>query len=140
MNSESIKTNTTMVKPVDPHTVMSPKGAISNLRVIHDGRTFEEGDPLAGWSCATFEWYGNPTTGLRWDGGEGQPSGMPQARGIPIWFVVPDPLAEIVAKTVNELRNGGNDTTKSLRRCVNDLIYTARRASPEELARLQLSL
>ena len=139
MNSESNKTGTANVQPVDPHTVMSPKGAIANLRVIHDGRAFEEGDPLAGWSCATFEWYGAPATGLRWDGGEGQPSGMPQARGIPIWFVVPDPLAEIAAQAVNELRNADGDTAKSLRRCVADLIYTARRASPEELARLQLS-
>jgi hypothetical protein len=119
---------------------MSPKGAITNLKVIHDGRAFEQGDPLAGWSCATFEWYGNSTAGLRWDGGEGQPSGMPQARGIPIWFVIPEPLAEIVEKAVSELRNGGTNTAKSLRRCVNDLIYSARRASSEELARLQLSL
>jgi hypothetical protein len=115
---------------IDPRSVISPKGSVANVQVLHDGRAFPDGDPRAWWSCARLEWDGRPAIGLRWDGGDGQPSGMPQSRGIPIWFIVPDPLAALVEQAVT------GAAVKSLRQCVNDLVHAARRASPEELSQL----
>lgn len=125
---------TPVVPPVDPATVLSPKASVSNVHVVHDGGTWRDGDELSGWSCATLHWDGYPAVGLRWNGGEGQPVGMPQSRGIPIWFIVPSPLGEIVLNIVREWK--GDVTAKTLRRAVLDLIDAARRAPAEELMQL----
>jgi hypothetical protein len=126
---------TPVVPPINPMTVLSPKASVAGLHVVHDGGAWQDGDPLSAWSCAELTWEGRPAIGLRWNGGEGQPCGMPQSRGIPIWFVIPEPLGEIVLHAVRELKTGAV-TAKSLRRAMLDLVYAARRAPDEELARL----
>jgi hypothetical protein len=66
---------------------------------------------------------------------------MPQSRGVPIWFVVPAPLAEMVKQLVVQLRGqGGTPPTRPLRTVVNDAIEAFHQASAEEVIRLQQRL
>jgi hypothetical protein len=78
---------------IDPRLVTSPKGRVERLDVIYDGG---EGD----YAVATMLWDGEPATGVRWNGGDRgekfQGLGNPQSRGIPTWFILPDPIAELV--------------------------------------------
>ena len=86
---------------IKPQTVKSPKGAVTHLRVIHDGGPFGDGDdPWSGWSAAEFEWHEEPALGLRWNGTDDSPLGHPQVRGIPMWFVVPGPLENTIREAV----------------------------------------
>ncbi len=76
----------------DPWTVKSPKGVVSDLDVIYDGKAH-------GWSLARMNWEGSPVFGMRWNGGShnGIPSvGNPQSRGKPTWFVLPEEIGEII--------------------------------------------
>jgi hypothetical protein len=86
---------------INPNLVTSPKGRVANLTVIYDGG---EGD----YSVATMLWDGKPATGVRWNGGDGamfQGLGNPQSRGIPTWFILPDPIAELISKNPAALRS-----------------------------------
>jgi hypothetical protein len=81
---------------IDPALVTSPKGAISDLEIIHDGGEQQntEGMPdgwKVGWSLAKLKWHGSPTYAMRWNGGTNvnSPLGNPQSRGIATWFVLP---------------------------------------------------
>ena len=70
----------------NPRIVLSPKGSIKNLNVLHDGGE-------NGWSLAEMTWDGSDVLAMRWNGGSnnGNPSiGNPQSRGVPTWFVLPD--------------------------------------------------
>lgn len=137
MNANS----TPKTPPVPAHTVNSPLRSLENLCVIHDGGAANAADPLSGWSCASFEWEGDPAIGLRWNGGEGQPKGMPQSRGIAIWFVVPAPLAEMVRQLVVQLKGqGGTSAARPLLAVVSDAIEAFHQASAEEVLRLQRRL
>lgn len=72
---------------VDPNLVKSPKGRVDDLHVLHDSG---EG----GFSIAEMTWDGKPgAVGARWNGGDGEGMGNPQSRGIPTWFILPEPLA-----------------------------------------------
>jgi hypothetical protein len=78
----------------DPKTVLSPKGSITDLDVIHDGGENS-------WSLARMKWDGSPVIAMRWNGGlvNGIPSiGNPSSRGYPTWFVVPDEVGEAIEK------------------------------------------
>jgi hypothetical protein len=134
--------STPKTPPVPAHTVISPLRSLENLCVIHDGGAGNAADPLSGWSCAMFDWEGDPVIGLRWNGGEGQPRGMPQSRGIPVWFIIPAPLAEMVRQLVVQLTGPGGSTalTRPLRTVVNDAIEAFHQASAEEVIRLQQRL
>lgn len=74
---------------VDPASVISPKNKVSNVEVIHDGG---EGN----WSVAKLKWEGKPDLGIRWNGHYDQPIGLPQSRGYPTWFIVPEELQKYV--------------------------------------------
>jgi hypothetical protein len=131
---------TPVTPPVNPATVMSPKASVSDLRVVWDGGVWRDEDPLfSGWSCAMLSWEGEPNcVGLRWNGGEGQPAGMPQSRGIPVWYVLPRPLGEVVLNAMRE--HTGEVTTESLRAATLDFIHAIRGASPDQLAQLEQQL
>lgn len=76
----------------DPRTVLSPKGSVKNLRVLHDGGE-------SSWSLAEMEWDGTPVLGMRWNGGSnnGAPSiGNPQSRGVPTWFILPEEWGDAI--------------------------------------------
>jgi hypothetical protein len=85
---------------IDPNLVLSPKGRVENLRVIHDGKD-------GSFSVAEMDWDGNPAVGVRWNGGnEGKFTGLgnPQSRGIATWFILPDPIADLVKKNLPVLK------------------------------------
>lgn len=88
---------------IHPSLVISPKASISkdSVTVVYDGGEVSPGDPWTGWSVAEMEWDGNPAVGMRWNGG-GTSIGNPQSRGVPTWFILPDPIAEVVLKAVRE--------------------------------------
>jgi hypothetical protein len=122
---------------IDPKTVLSPKGMVDHLKVIHDGGVHNDGDPWSGWSLATLSWDRGPAVGIRWNGIVGEGVGSPQSRGIPTWMIVPDPLAGIaVAKVERHLRGEDTDDDEeavSPRRQMLDVISMVRAASDEDL-------
>lgn len=136
-NAMSTIAATPVTPPVDPATVLSPKTAVADLDIIFDGGAWRDREPLfSGWSCGTLTWDGEPgCVGLRWNGGDGQPAGMPQSRGIPVWFVLPRPLGEVVLSAVRA--HFGEVTTESLRAATLGFIHAVRRASPDQLAQLE---
>ena len=92
---------------IDPRLVTSPKGRVEKLDVIHDSG---EGD----YSVATMLWDGEPAMGIRWNGGDQgdkfQGLGNPQSRGIATWFILPDPIAELVRANPGALVPSGPAT------------------------------
>jgi hypothetical protein len=73
---------------INPSTVLSPKNAIANLNVLHNNGS---------WSVAELNWNGKPALGVRWNGSNDESGvGTPQSRGLPMWFIVPNELAEAI--------------------------------------------
>jgi len=85
---------------VDPGTVQSPKGRVSDVNVVYD-----KGPTKSSWSIARLKWEGADALGIRWNGDVDDDSGvgLPQSRGIPIWMIVPQELEDAVLKSVAEL-------------------------------------
>ena len=104
----------------NPALVKSPKHCLANLKVVFDGMAENWGEESEnqGWSLAEFDWYGKPSMGIRWNGNEERPAGLPQSRGIPTWFVLPQILQDVldkdldkgvaVLKELQEMLYGGN--------------------------------
>lgn len=92
-----------------PETVLSPKGSVSDLRVLLD--TGEDG-----WSVASMLWDGKPSLGIRWNGHQKNPIGNPQSRGIPTWFVLPDDLAANLRSRFGESLSGLNEDNSDITR------------------------
>ncbi|MGI9250100.1 MAG: hypothetical protein ACR2PR_02735 [Pseudohongiellaceae bacterium] len=57
------------------------------IKVLYEGQ---------GWSVAEVKWQGREAVGIRWDGEKEEDIGFPNARGNPVWFVVPDDLADLI--------------------------------------------
>ena len=94
---------------LDPKLVTSPKGAISDLEVLYDGK--EQDVPIEGveswqigWSLAKLKWHGVEAHAMRWNAGTtvGAPLGNPQSRGIATWFVLPKNIGEVVYRQVTK--------------------------------------
>lgn len=85
----------------NPQMVISPKASVEegSVKVVYDGKEWQQGDPWAGWSVAELVWAGSPAVGIRWNG-DGSGVGNPQSRGVPTWFILPDALAPVVLKHV----------------------------------------
>lgn len=88
---------------VEPVTVLAPKRGLAHLEVVFDRGPGEES-----WSVASFEWFGRPRVGIRWNGDPGPGIGTPQARGIPTWFVLPTELEEAVLTAARSLASGND--------------------------------
>jgi len=87
---------------VAPDTVVAPKSMVSDVHVIYDAGQCENS-----WAVATFRWLDRPAVSIRWNGDPGDRSiGTPQARGIPTWFVVPEPLEDAVLQVAYALASG----------------------------------
>jgi hypothetical protein len=83
----------------DPKTVLSPKERVKSVEVI-----FDKGPQDKSWSVARLNWDNNSAVvGIRWNGDRESTKGLPQARGNPTWFVVPDELRGAVLKAAEEL-------------------------------------
>jgi hypothetical protein len=81
----------------DPKTVLSPKEMVKSVEVAYDA------GPVPGsWSVARLTWGDSPAVGIRWNGDERSSKGLPQARGNPTWFIVPDQLADAVLAAAQE--------------------------------------
>ena len=86
---------------VVPGLVRSPKYAITAVNVIYDGGEWYEACPKwVGCSAAEVEWWDTVRLGLRWNGSHDAPIGMPQSRGIPTWFIVPEPLEDAIREAL----------------------------------------
>jgi len=70
---------------IDPSKVISPKASVSSVRVIED-----KGE--GSYSVARLTYDGKSVLACRWNGGEEEPSGHPNSRGIPTWFIIPDEM------------------------------------------------
>jgi hypothetical protein len=130
-----------MAQSIDPRTVLSPKASIRNLNVIFDGGLWDDANPRwSGWSMAELIWEDSPAVGVRWNGQVGEGVGNPQSRGLPTWFILPEPLARIALDCVGEHLHGGNSgeaaETLPPRRRLLDLISFVRAASDEELTQM----
>jgi len=130
-----------MPESIDPRTVLSPKSSVRNLSVVFDGGPWDDANPRwSGWSLATLEWDGSPAVGARWNGTIGEGVGNPQSRGLPTWFILPEPLAgiavEAVSKHVHGDRSEADIAKLPPRRRLLDLIAFVRAASDDELRQM----
>lgn len=73
---------------IDPSLVVSPKGRINNIEVVHN---------FGAYSVAIMDWDNKPAIGTRWNGNNSM--GTPQSRGIPTWFIMP---AELITPFLKE--------------------------------------
>jgi hypothetical protein len=109
----------------DPKTVLSPKNRVKSVEVI-----FDTGPVDGSWSIARLKWDDSAEVGIRWNGDKESTKGLPQARGNPTWFVVPDQLKGAVLKAAEELgREKQNDLAEGYRMMAAD---RAREAEAEE--------
>lgn len=100
----------------DPKTVLSPKDRVKSVEVIYD-----EGPVDGSWSVAQIEWEGSPVIGIRWNGDSRSHKGLPQARGNPAWFIVPNELADAVLNAAQERnRAKQNNLAEGYRQMASD--------------------
>lgn len=89
----------------DPNTVRSPKHIVKSVKVIYDTGPVE-----GSWSVAQLEWGDKPAIGIRWNGDSSNSTGTPQARGNPVWFIIPPELEDVVLRAAREARQMRNDS------------------------------
>ncbi len=86
-----------------PQMVRSPKNMVHDLEILIDS-----GED--GWSMAKMKWgekkpseniHPKEAIGVRYNGNESY-VGNPQARGIPMWFILPESLAKVAKKSLPE--------------------------------------
>ncbi len=129
-----------MRQSIDPKTVLSPRAAVRNLNVMFDGGLWDDANQSwSGWSLAELNWDGRPAIGVRWNGEVGEGVGSPQSRGLPIWFILPEPLAGVALDRISKHLSGTSDDSPEVvppRRRLLDLISFVRAASDEELTHM----
>lgn len=81
-----------MIYP-NPESVISPKGAVKDVRVVYD-------TGVGGWSMAKLLWNDKEALGIRWNGNADNTLGNPQSRGIPTWFILPEDVANLVHRQI----------------------------------------
>ena len=87
---------------IDPSMVLSPKGRVEDLVVLHD-------DGEHSFSVARMTWDKHPgAIGVRWNGGEGEGVGNPQSRGVATWFILPEPIAALVEANPKSLKKAAS--------------------------------
>jgi hypothetical protein len=94
-----------------PEAVTSPKGQVSDLRIL-----FNTGGGGDGWSLASLRWNGRNALGIRWNGDEQNPIGNPQSRGIPTWFIVPDAIAAVLQERYGQSLMGLTEPSSEIAR------------------------
>ena len=77
-----------------PEDVTSPKRNWSLIKVIYKGSPDD-------YSIAVGRWDNVPCLGIRWNACEERPVGNPQSRGLPTWFILPQPLEGAVLGTLD---------------------------------------
>ncbi len=95
----------------DPKTVLSPKERVKSVEVV-----FDKGPVDSSWSVARLKWGESAVVGIRWNGDKESTKGLPQTRGNPTWFVVPDELKGAVLDAAEKLsRTRQNDLAEGYR-------------------------
>ena len=77
-----------------PEEVTAPKLHWSLIKVIY------RGDPEE-YSIAIGKWDNEPCLAIRWNACESRPVGNPQSRGLPTWFILPNPLVQPILSTLD---------------------------------------
>lgn len=91
---------------IDPITVQSPKGSVSDIDVVYD-----KGPTQHSWSIARLTWKSNQAVGIRWNGDVSETGiGTPQSRGNATWFIVPDEIADAVLDAAATLQREKSNT------------------------------
>ncbi len=103
---------------VDPHTVQSPKGRVSDVEILYD-----KGPINDSWSIAAMKWDGKKVYGIRWNGEVSQPgSGTPQSRGNATWFILPKEIVDaVVGATANLERDKNSELLHGYRQMAADV-------------------
>lgn len=109
---------------IEPKTVLSPKGLVSDVEVI-----FNTGPKTNSWSVARLRWDGEPAVGIRWNGENDAGVGTPQSRGNPTWFIVPGELAE---RVIEEAELLARQTDRSLAAAYREMARDAEREKEAE--------
>jgi cold shock CspA family protein len=89
----------------DPRSVLSPKGRVKSVEVV-----FDKGAVPESWSVAQIEWDDHAVVGIRWNGDSVSHKGLPQARGNPAWFILPEDIGEAVLVRAKELQRNGAES------------------------------
>ena len=95
---------------VDPRTVISPRRFVGSVEVLYD-------DGPGSWSVALLDYQSREHVGIRWNGSDDEPGvGAPQSRAVPVWFIVPTELEQLVREKAEALASGQNGSLASLYR------------------------
>jgi hypothetical protein len=112
----------------DPKDVTSPQVSVSKVRPVLDAGEWD-------YSVALLQWEKQPAVGIRWNGGseEGEKiqPGNPQSRGLPIWFIVPEPFELAILETVLARGcGGGSINATEAEAAVNEAVSRIKSKSP----------
>jgi hypothetical protein len=89
----------------DPNSVLSPKDRVKSVEVV-----FDKGPVEGSWSVAEIEWENSTRIGIRYNGDSISHKGLPQSRGNPAWFIVPEELAPAVLEAAKEFGRSERDS------------------------------
>ncbi|MGB6724408.1 MAG: hypothetical protein WBE74_00810 [Terracidiphilus sp.] len=89
---------------------------MKSVEVIYDA-----GPVNGSWSVARLQWDDETKVGIRWNGDAVSSKGLPQARGNPAWFVLPDELGSaVLAKAQAIRRQNQAELTEAYQRMAAD--------------------
>ena len=77
---------------IDPHAVEYRGWELKEV-------IYNNGD----WSLARGQFREENAVGIRWNHGGAQDKGFPLSRSKPVWFILPDELAEILCAVAKQL-------------------------------------
>ena len=96
-----------MMYYIKPNKVVSPRDYVKNVNVIFDGG-------IDSFSIAKLEWEGGKSIGMRWNvarrewddpekkNGNVECKGMPVSRSYPVWFILPDTIANYISQIIKD--------------------------------------
>lgn len=108
-----------MMKYVKPGRVISPRDFVRDVHVIFDGG-------IDSFYIAELEWEGGKTFGMRWNvtscewedvrkqNGSIECKGMSTSRSYPIWFILPEIIANHIPKIIDDERQRIEEGKKQL--------------------------
>jgi hypothetical protein len=79
-----------------PKDVISPKKNWTLIEVLDEGSEGTSALALGRWSDGRRN---PPVLAMRWNGHDSRPSGNPQSRGLPTWFVVEEKYYECIMRS-----------------------------------------
>lgn len=109
--------NVRVVTYIPPDQVTSPQRHWQRIKVLDDKGEGES-------ALALGRWDNKGVLAVRWNGEGDNPTGNPQSRGLPIWFILPDEYCEAIINILPE----------QTRAFVRNYILTPRERKAIELA------